>query len=243
MSFRTRVFLAAAFAALTTAPAAAAQEYPGEPAPGGGLMVNIGNVTVAEGNAGTTPATFAVTLSQASSLPVSVGYAAPPPVQPVGDATANGDYQATSGTVTIPAGSMSATVQVPVYGDTSAEPNEIFYVHLSNPTGGATVGSHHGAGTIANDDGGGGADTRPPNTFIHGGPGRVTRSRIASFHIASSEANSRFQCRLDRRRWRACRASVTLRRLARGLHTFRARAIDRAGNVDRTPAAKTWRIR
>lgn len=241
MLVRARLLLPAFLAVLALAPAASAQ-YPEDP-PSGGLTVNIGSATVTEGNAGTVSATFAVTVSQASSSPVSVDYAAPPPVPPIGNATMNADYQATSGRVTIPAGSMSATIVVPVLGDTTPEPDEIFYVHLSNPTG-AAVGSHHGAGTIVNDDGGSLApDTRPPNTFIHGGPRRVTRLRTASFHIASSEARSRFQCKLDRRAWRACRASVTLRRLSRGVHTFRARAIDRAGNVDRTPAAKTWRIR
>jgi hypothetical protein len=238
---RARLGLAGFLAVLAFAPAALAQ-YPEEP-PSGGLTVNIGNTRVTEGNAGTVSAMFAVTVSQPSSSPVSVDYAAPPPVQPVGNARTNSDYQATSGRVTIPAGSMSATIVVPVYGDTAAELDEIFYVHLSNSAG-AAVGSHHGAGTILNDDGGNlGADTRRPNTFIHGGPPRVTRSRSASFHIASTEARSRFQCKLDRRRWRACRASVTLRQLARGVHIFRARAIDRAGNVDRTPAVKTWRIR
>jgi hypothetical protein len=237
---RARVALVGLVSSLVLASPALAQYE--EPPPGGGMTVNVGNASVTEGNTGAVSATFAVTLSQASSSAVSVDYAAPPPVQPVGDATANADYQATSGRVTIPAGSMSATIVVPVYGDTAAEPNEIFYVHLSNPAG-AAVGSHHGAGTIVNDDGGVAADTRPPNTFIHGGPGRVTRSRTASFHLASTEAGSRFQCKLDARPWRACRARLTLRRLARGVHTLRVRAIDRAGNVDRTPARRTWRIR
>jgi hypothetical protein len=234
--------LVAIVLALAVVPPALAQ-YPYDPPPAGGLTVNIGNATVTEGNTGTVRARFAVTLSQASSSPVGVEYATPPPVQPVGNATANVDYQAARGTVTIPAGSMSAAIEVLVYGDAAGEADEIFYVHLSSPTGGAGVGSHHGAGTIDDDDGGGGADTRRPNTFIHGGPGRVTRSRSASFHIASTEARSRFQCKLDRRPWRACGSSVRLRRLSRGLHSFRARAIDRAGNVDRTPAARTWRIR
>jgi hypothetical protein len=87
------------------------------------------------------------------------------------------------------------------------------------------------------------SDTRPPNTRIRGGPKRVTRSRSATFRFGSTEAGSRFQCKLDRKPFRRCRSPKTYRRLRPGRHTFRVRAIDRAGNVDRSPAVKRWTIR
>jgi large repetitive protein len=40
----------------------------------------------------------------------------------------------------------------------------------------------------------------------------------------------------------ACRAPLTFTGLATGTHTFRARAVDLAGNVDPTPATRTWTI-
>ena len=86
------------------------------------------------------------------------------------------------------------------------------------------------------------ADTKPPNTRLLASPSARTTGRSATFRFASSEARSTFRCKLDRRAWARCRSGVTYRRLARGLHTFRVRATDRAGNVDRTPARKTWRI-
>ena len=94
------------------------------------------------------------------------------------------------------------------------------------------------------------ADTRAPNTVFHVKPPRTTRSRTAFFHWGATE-RSRFRCKLDRGAWRKCRRSdpyatsmgKTYRRLARGSHTFRVRAVDRAGNVDRTPAVWRWRIR
>ena len=94
------------------------------------------------------------------------------------------------------------------------------------------------------------SDTTPPNTVFHVTPPRTTRSRTAYFHWGASEA-SRFRCKFDRGLWRKCRLSdpyVTLmgktyRRLSRGYHAFRVRAIDKAGNVDPTPARWVWRIR
>ena len=95
-----------------------------------------------------------------------------------------------------------------------------------------------------------GGDTRPPNTVFHVKPPKVTKSRTASFHWGANE-RSRFRCKLDRRPWRKCYRSdpyrlamgKTYRGLRRGYHTFRVRAIDRAGNRERTPAVYRWRIR
>jgi hypothetical protein len=90
--------------------------------------ITIGDVTIIEGNTGTKAATFTVTLSAASSQPVSVAYATAN-----GTATAGSDYQA-AGTLTIPAGQRTGTVIVLVNGDRLAEPTETFAVNHSAPT-------------------------------------------------------------------------------------------------------------
>ena len=54
---------------------------------------------------------------------------------------------------------------------------------------------------------------------------------------------ARFQCRLDAGAWRRCRSPYRTGRLARGVHVFEVRAIDRAGNVDPSPASESLRIR
>ncbi len=108
----------------------------------------INDVAVAEGNAGTTTASFTVTLSHPSSGTVTVNYATANDT-----ATAPSDYIAASGTLTIPANSANGTINVTVNGDTLYEADETFTVTLSAPTN-ATLesGQETGTGTITNDD-------------------------------------------------------------------------------------------
>lgn len=87
------------------------------------------------------------------------------------------------------------------------------------------------------------ADTAAPKTRITGRPHRKTRKRTARFRFRSSERGSTFTCRLDRGRWRRCRSPKRYRHLKPGRHIFRVRATDRAGNTDRTPARRRWRVR
>jgi subtilisin family serine protease/subtilisin-like proprotein convertase family protein len=111
-----------------------------------GPSISINDVAVLEGNSGTTNAVFTVRLSAPSPQNVSVAYATAD-----GTATAGSDYTAVSGTLTIPAGSTSITLAVPVLGDLVIEPDETFFVNLSNPVNG-TIGDGSGLGTILNDD-------------------------------------------------------------------------------------------
>ncbi|MFO7688998.1 MAG: Ig-like domain-containing protein, partial [Cryobacterium sp.] len=109
--------------------------------------LRIDNVSVLEGDAGTTDAVFTVTLSGAIDRVVTVNYATAS-----GTATAGSDFVAASGTLTFPAGSAgSQTITVLVNGDTDVEPNETFFVDLSSPVN-ATIAVGRGTGTILNDD-------------------------------------------------------------------------------------------
>ena len=93
---------------------------------------------------------FAVTLDAASGKQVTVPYTLG------GTAAATDDYTEPSPlSVTIAAGSRSASIEVPVKGDTLDEPNETVTVTLGAPTN-ATVSATEGAGTadgtITDDD-------------------------------------------------------------------------------------------
>lgn len=108
--------------------------------------VSIAEVSAPEGNSGTTPFSFLVTLGARTPVPVTVNYATAD-----GSATAGSDFQAASGKVTFAPGSTSATVTVSVIGDTALEPDETFTVALSGPTN-AVLGVASATGTIKNDD-------------------------------------------------------------------------------------------
>lgn len=109
-------------------------------------QIRIYDTWLNEGNSGTTNFNFEVWLSAAVSRPVTVNYATAN-----GTATAGSDYQAVSGTLTIPAGQTSGIITVPVNGDNVSEPDETFLVNLSNPTNG-TIADGQGVGTIVDDE-------------------------------------------------------------------------------------------
>ncbi|HET6998394.1 MAG TPA: PQQ-dependent sugar dehydrogenase [Solirubrobacterales bacterium] len=83
---------------------------------------------------------------------------------------------------------------------------------------------------------------QPPRTRIVKRPLKLTRRTSASFVFASSRSGSRFRCRLDRGRYRACRSPRVFRHLRPGKHSFRVVAVDGEGNVDPTPAVFRWTV-
>jgi len=85
-------------------------------------------------------------------------------------------------------------------------------------------------------------EATPPGTKITSAPPRFTRKTSAAFAFASSEPHSTFACRLDAAAYTSCNSPKAYSRLDDGKHTFRVRAIDRAGNVDPTPAVRRFRV-
>jgi sugar lactone lactonase YvrE len=102
---------------------------------------------ITEGDSGTKNATININLSNASVQVVTLDY-----VTSNGTATAGNDYVAASGTVTIPALATSGTINIPINGDTTVEPDETFSVALSNPTNASGLFTNNVTVTIANDD-------------------------------------------------------------------------------------------
>jgi hypothetical protein len=120
--------------------------------------VSVSDCAVVEGNAGSAPCGFTVTLSAPSSFTASVSWATAN-----GTATAGSDYTAGGGTVTFSPGSSSQPVAVSVLGDTAVESDEFFFVNLSAPSN-ATLGDQQGVGTIGDDD----AVSLSSNELSHG---------------------------------------------------------------------------
>ena len=108
--------------------------------------LSIADVSLPEGQSGTTGAVFTVTLEPAHDLTVTVHFSVAG-----GTATQGQDYPFTAGTLTFPPGQTSQTITVPIFGDELREPSETFFVNLFNPTN-ANLADGTAIGTIVNDD-------------------------------------------------------------------------------------------
>jgi len=118
--------------------------------------LSIGDVALAEGNAGTTNFVFTVTRTGATEVDATAGFAtAPGTTNPAtaGSGTCTGaDYQtAANGTVTVLAANSTSTITVLVCGEAVYELNQTFKVTLSSPVN-ADIADGEGVGTITNDD-------------------------------------------------------------------------------------------
>ncbi len=110
-------------------------------------QLTVSDATVTEGDEGTTIISFAATLSKAVDQPVTVHFC-------TSDGTAtreNNDYLLTEGRLLIPAGQRTWKIDVLVVGDLAIEPDEFFYVDLTDPMGLWLV-QDRVTGTITNDD-------------------------------------------------------------------------------------------
>ena len=82
-------------------------------------------------------------------------------------------------------------------------------------------------------------DTTPPQTDLIDGPEGTVPDSSASIHFDADEP-ARFECSLDGGGFGECSSPRSYSALADGEHTFEVRAIDEAGNVDGSPAVRTW---
>jgi Zn-dependent metalloprotease len=162
-----------------------------QPAGSGNPTIAIGDFAAFEGNSGTTPFNFTVTLTPPDpSGPHSVDF-----VTQDGTATiADNDYFPVSGTLVFAPNETSKTVSVSVVGDTKFEADETFFVSLGNATG-ASIGDAIGMGTILNDDQPVAIGSK--DELIH--DSRETRNLEATtqFWKISQKANSSYEIIVD----------------------------------------------
>jgi uncharacterized repeat protein (TIGR01451 family) len=106
----------------------------------------------------------------------------------------------------------------------------IFHVQVSDLAGNSSAASR----TFT-------VDLSPPETTILATDPARTNQTTRSFILTANEVAT-FECRLDGGAFGPCSgpSSFTTPTLGEGFHTFEARAIDGAGNVDPTPAVHTW---
>ncbi|HEX9696755.1 MAG TPA: Ig-like domain-containing protein [Actinomycetota bacterium] len=85
-------------------------------------------------------------------------------------------------------------------------------------------------------------DDSPPETTILTGPSGTVGSGDATFTFTSDDATATFECQIDGAGYAACVSPKSYTGLTTGEHTFHVRARDAAGNVDASPAARTWTV-
>jgi len=117
--------------------------------------LSIGDVSVVEGDSGTTAMTFTVTLSSAINDDFTVNYATANGTAGNGTGGSDNDYVAASGTLNFN-GTAGETRQITVNvnGDNKVESNQQLLANLSGVAGtnDVTIADGQGQGTITNDD-------------------------------------------------------------------------------------------
>ena len=120
--------------------------------------------------------TFTVTKTGTTASSYSVNYTTS---TGSGTATPGTDYTATSGTLTFPAGSTtSLPITVPTLPDSVVESPETVLVTLSSPTGGATITTSQGSGTIN--------DVSPPPSFAISNATAVSEGSPLTFTVTKT---------------------------------------------------------
>ena len=71
--------------------------------------------------------------------------------------------------------------------------------------------------------------------------GGTVYSQTFTFKAVNESGPVSFECRLDSASFQPCTSPYTTARLAKGTHTFQVRARDAAGNVDPSPASRSFK--
>lgn len=125
-----------------------------------------------EGDSGTRIISFPVTLSRASTVPLTVDYTLQGDTASLAAKPGGGvDGKIGTGTLNFtPSGKGEtgtiAYVNATVYADTTTEADETFSIVLANPVGGFALGRERAVGTIVNDDQGAGLRVGVSDTSI-----------------------------------------------------------------------------
>jgi hypothetical protein len=93
----------------------------------------------------------------------------------------------------------------------------------------------------ADADGDGIGDEAPETKITKGAPKKTDKNKI-TFKFSSDDPVASFQCKLDRKAFKACPSPKTLKHLDVGKHTFAIRAVDPDGHRDPSPAKDRFRV-
>jgi len=82
---------------------------------------------------------------------------------------------------------------------------------------------------------------RWPETIITGAPKAKTHATTVKFRFNSDMPGAKFECRLDRQKFKPCKSPKTYKGLKSGKHVFKVRAF-KGKSVDPTPAKRKFKI-
>ena len=138
-------------------------------------LISVSDMQVIEGTSGSTRVAVEVSLDAVSDVPVTITY-----TLESGTASVGTDIQAVTGTLTIPAGTLSGQIVTSTMADAMDELDETAIVTLSNPKGGV-LSKAVGTITILDDD-------LPPTVSVANVI--VTEGESATIMITMSEISS-----------------------------------------------------
>lgn len=88
-------------------------------------------------------------------------------------------------------------------------------------------------------------DSTAPHTRVTMGPGVKTRKHNAVFRfkdMTTDPPGTTFVCKVDKQKWKRCTSPFHAKHLKTGSHVVRIRATDLAGNVERHPVKRHFRV-
>jgi CSLREA domain-containing protein len=151
----------------------------------------------------------------------------------LGEATADGSGNWSLAYAALPGGTLVTATQTKEGGTSELADPVATPADPTPPTpGGGGSGGSGSAGT---------ADVTPPKVTITKAPKAKSAGTTAKFKFKSNEAGSKFQCKLDKGKFKNCRSPKTYKKLKAGKHVFKVRAIDKAGNVGK-PAKRKFTV-
>lgn len=156
------------------------------------------------------------------------------------EASADGTGNWTVTYTELPGSSRVTATQTNAGGGTSELAS--FATTPADPTPPPTPGGGGGkGGGGSGGPGSGNPDTIAPKATITKAPKAKSTSTTAKIKFKSNEGGSKFQCKLDKGKFKSCKSPKTYKKLKVGKHVFKVRAIDKAGNVGK-PAKRKFTI-
>jgi hypothetical protein len=165
----------------------------------------------------------------------------------LGEAVADGSGNWTVAySASVPGGTIVAATQTSVEGATSELSTATSAADPSNGGGGETKGGF-GKGESPkscprSSAGCGPKTSKPaPETTITKGPKGKVKATTAKFKFSSPTKGAKFECKLDRKKFKPCKSPKTYVGLKPGKHVFKVRAV-KGKTADPTPAKRKFKV-